>query len=99
MVTDKHKGLLVKKIEESISKAQKDILDNTECAVEGKDRWTAVRRRILKATNDAKRNIHDELKRNWDIKYNPEVISEDIMEISPRAGKEIKGNDKNTKNT
>jgi len=79
--TKKHEALLTKTIESILKKAQKDILDNTECAVEGKDRWSAVRSRILGATNTALRELKKEIQRNWEVKYTPLVVHEDVIEV------------------
>lgn len=95
MVNNKHEALLSKTIESIIKKAQKEILDNAECAIEGKDRWTAVRSRILGATNNALREMKKELQRNWLVKYTPHTVYEDVVEVvSPVQGKENKYGDK-----
>lgn len=83
METDKHIALLNKRIDEIIKRAQKEILDNAECAIEGKDRWLAVRSRILGSTNAAVRQLKTELKRNWQVKHTPSTTYEDVIEIRP----------------
>jgi len=82
MDNKKHLGYLNKLIVSKIKKAQKEILDNAECAIEGKDRWLAVRSRILGATNNAVRELQSELQRNWEVKYTPQIIHEDIVEVT-----------------
>jgi len=93
MENKKHLDYLNKLILSKIKKAQKEILDNTECAIEGQDRWLAVRSRILGATNNAVREIQNELQRNWEVKHNPQIIHEDVVEIN-RPVKEKENTDK-----
>ena len=87
----KHQALLNKVISNTLKKAQKEILDNAECAIEGKDRWAAVRSRILGSTNNAMRELQKELERNWLVKYSPQMVHEDIIEVKP-ASKEKERN-------
>ena len=79
----KHLSFLNKTIDRIVRKTQKEILDNTQCAVEGKDRWNAVRSRILGSTNNAARELKKELQRNWEVKHAPEIIHEDVIEVKP----------------
>lgn len=94
---DKTSNLLYKIIDNITKKAQKEILDNVQCAVEGTDRWNAVRSRILGSTNNAKRELWTEIQRNWKIEHDPDVICEDIIVVKGPAQVKEKRHAKGTK--
>ena len=82
---NKLKALLVfyQLIDQLFNDIQFEILSHAECAVEGKDRWKALRARVLSICNDKKRHFKEELKRNWDLEYDhiPPVVGQDVIEI------------------
>jgi len=98
MTNKRHQAALNKIIDNVYKETQRKILDFAECAIEGKDRWKAVRSRILGVTNTAKRELKEELQRNWTVKFTPNTIVEDVIQIErPVKEKEIKNDGKKTK--
>jgi len=98
MTNQSQKAALNKTIDAIYKEAQRKILDYAECAIEGKDRWKAVRSRILGVTNSCKRELKEEIQRNWTVKYTPITTYEDVIEVrSPGKEKENKHNGKKTK--
>lgn len=93
----KTSNLLYKKLDDITRKAQKEILDNVQCAIEGTDRWNAVRSRILGSTNSAKRELWEEIQRNWTIQHSPNLIREDVIYVNSVQGKEKSSDGKGSK--
>jgi len=98
MKDQRHQAALNKVIDSIYKETQRKILDFAECAIEGKDRWKAVRSRVLGVTNSAKRELKDELQRNWTVKFTPKTVVEDVIQVGrPVKEKEIKNDGKKTK--
>ena len=53
------------------------------------DKWESYRSRILDITNNARRNMEEELKQNYNIKYDPAVVCEDIVEVRSPATRSL----------
>ena len=66
-------------IDDMFNDLQHKVLDYVECAVE-KDRFKAVRSKVLGACNKTKREFREELKRNWIVKY---------THVPPATGKDV----------
>lgn len=67
-------------IERQVKSTQRQILDLTEIAVPA-DSWRVMRSKILGITNDLRRNLEDEVINNYNIKFDPSTICEDIIEV------------------
>ena len=67
-------------VERQIKFVQRQILDLTEVSIP-QDNWKVMRSKILGVTNDLRREIEQELDKNYSIKYSPSVIYEDVIEV------------------
>lgn len=67
-------------IQRQFKSAQKQILDLAEVAIPP-HHWEAFRSKILRITNDTRRFIDTEIESNYDLKYDPSVEFEDVVEI------------------
>lgn len=79
---DRSKEKLKRYLEVEIKKLFTSILDYTEVAVEGKERWKVLRTRILNLSNDARRDIFKEIDVKYSISYVPP--SEDVIIIQSK---------------
>ena len=80
-VAEWSKEKLTRFIDAEITKLFSGILDYAEVAVDSPERWKALRSRILKLGNDAKREILKEL----DSKYAVECqIAQDVIVVTKR---------------
>lgn len=70
-------------IEAEITKLFTGVLDYAEVAVDNKERWKALRARILKLSNDTIREMKKELETKYTINYTP-VMSDEIIIINKR---------------
>ena len=77
---DRDKTKLFAFIESQVKNIQRQILDLTEVTVPP-DNWRVMRSKILGITNDLRRDIEQELNLNYDLKYNPTTIYEDIVQV------------------
>lgn len=77
--TDRSREKLKKFIRGEVTKLFTSVLDFTEVAVEGKDRFMSLRSKILKVSNDAMRDIDKELDTRYSIEYVPPA--EDVIII------------------
>jgi len=64
-------------IHSEITKLFSSVLDYTEVAVDGKERYMNLRSKILKVGNDSIREIKKELDTRYNVKYDPP--SEDVI--------------------
>jgi len=71
-------------IESQIKSIQRQILDLTEVSIPP-DNWRVMRSKILGITNDLRRDLEQELITNYDLKYSPSTIYEDVVQVmNPR---------------
>jgi hypothetical protein len=47
------------------------------------EKWNSFRSRILDITNGARRELEADIEKNYDVKYNPSTICEDVIEVRP----------------
>lgn len=66
-------------IHSEITKLFSSVLDYTEVAVDGKERYQMLRSKILKVGNDTIREIKKELDTRYNIKYEPPA--EDVIVV------------------
>jgi hypothetical protein len=92
---DRDKQKLLGFIEKSLKSLQKQVLDLTEIAVPPQN-WKALRSKILGITNDFRRDIEDELAQNYNVKFTPSTVYEDLVIVQNKARK---GNDDNGNTT
>lgn len=69
-------------IQKEVTKLFSSILDFAEVAVDGKERYTNYRSKVLKLSNDAIREIKKELDDKYEVKYL--APTEDIIVVNPR---------------
>lgn len=62
---------LKKFVQSEITKLFSSVLDYTEVAVDGKERYANLRSKILKVSNDAIREINKELDKRYEVTYVP----------------------------
>jgi hypothetical protein len=79
---DRDKTKFVEFIERQIKFVQRQILDLAEVSIPP-DNWKVMRSKILGITNDLRRDIEQELDKNYALKYSPDVIYEDIVQVRP----------------
>jgi len=79
---DKHKEKFLDFVEKQIKSLQKRVLDLSEVVVP-QDNYIQFRSKILGSTNDLLRDIESELETNYNLKYEPSVIREDVVQIKP----------------
>jgi len=78
---ERSKDKLKNYVDSEVKKLFKGVLDYAEVAIDSKDRWKALRSRVLKLSNDAIREITKELDTHYDVSYvNPP--GEDIIVIN-----------------
>lgn len=81
---DRDKQKFLNFLEKSLKSTQKQILDLAEVAAPQQG-WKALRSKILGATNDFRREIEEEIDRNYKIKFDPQVTYEDIVIIKNKV--------------
>jgi hypothetical protein len=59
---------------------QKQVLDLIEVSVPVEN-WKAMRSKILGITSDFRRNIENEISINYKVKFDPDVIYEDVVRV------------------
>ena len=69
---------LKKYIHAEVTKLFSQILDYAEVAVDGKERYSNLRSKILKVSNDAIRQIQKEVDSRYLVKY---AVSEDVIVV------------------
>jgi len=79
----KDKERLANQISSEIKLLQKQVLDLSELVVPN-ERWGYFRKKILDITNNARRNIESKLIRDYQVKYDPTDICEDVVEVRQR---------------
>jgi hypothetical protein len=77
---DRDKAKLSSFLERNLKVIQKRILDLSEVAIP-KQNYSAFRSKILGITNDFRRDLEKELLDNYNIKYSPKTVVEDIVTI------------------
>ena len=78
--TEKLKGCIQGEITELFEK----VLDFAEVAIPSPETYKRFRSKVLRIGNNAIRNCHKELDMNYEIKWSPQVQSEDIIEVQPK---------------
>lgn len=75
-------AILNSTLDSFFNELQHEVLDFVECAV-GKDRYGAVRSKILGVCNKKRRELREELKRNWIVKHThvPPVTGRDVVVV------------------
>ena len=73
---------LKKFVHQEITKLFSSVLDYAELAVGDKDRYTSLRSKILKVSNDAIREISKELDTRYTVTYKPNA--EEIIVINQK---------------
>lgn len=82
MSEDLHKKKFSLFLQSEIKSLQKQILDLAEIAVPASN-WKPLRSKLLGVTNDFRRDIEQELNKNYNIKYAPGTQYEDVVQIKP----------------
>ena len=73
-------------VKSEITKLFSSVLDYTEVAVDGKERYMNLRSKILKVSNDTIREINRELDTRYAVRY--EAPSEDVIVVDKtKAGR------------
>lgn len=79
-VVDRSCDKLKRYVREEVTKVFTSVLDYAEVAIDGEDRYSKFRSKILKVSNDAIRKIERELESRYKVSYVPD--SEDIIKIT-----------------
>lgn len=69
-------------IQKEVTKLFSSILDFAEVAVDGKERYTNYRSKVLKLSNDAIREMKKEVDDKYEVKYLAPM--QDIIVVKPR---------------
>ena len=81
---DRHQEKLISFVEKQIKSLQKKVLDLSEVVVPSEN-YKPFRAKILGSTNDLLRDLQAELAKNYQIKYTPTNIVEDVVIIQPHS--------------
>lgn len=74
---EKLKGFVQSEITDLFEK----VLDFAEVAIATPETYKRFRSKVLRIGNNAIRNCQKELDMNYDVKWNPQVQSEDVIEV------------------
>ena len=74
---EKLKGFVQSEITELFEK----VLDFAEVAIATPETYKRFRSKVLRIGNNAIRNCQKELDMNYDVKWSPQVQSEDVIEV------------------
>lgn len=73
------KKKLQEQITYEITELFTNVLDYTQIAVGNKERYNALRSKILRAGNEAIRNLHKAVSDDYDVKYLN--VNEDVIKV------------------
>jgi hypothetical protein len=77
---EKLKGFVHQEVTELFEK----VLDFAEVAIATPETYKRFRSKVLRIGNNAIRNCHKELDMNYDVKWSPQVETEDVIEVTSR---------------
>lgn len=67
-------------IDKHFNKLQKKTLDLSELVIPTEN-WDKYRAKMLRIANDVRRDIQQEISDNYNLKFSPKVIYEDVIEV------------------
>jgi len=82
----KDKEIFKKKLEQEFKSVNKQLLDLAELVVLEQS-FPQFRKKLLNITNDARRNIQNEVELNYNIEYDPSVLREDVVVVANSSKK------------
>jgi len=84
MEKNKSKEKLKGCIQTEITELFEKVLDFAEVAIPSPETYKRFRSKVLRIGNNAIRNCQQELDKNYDVGWNPQIKSEDIIEVGPK---------------
>jgi hypothetical protein len=84
MDRNKSKEKLKISIQASITELFEKVLDFAEVAIPSPETYKRFRSKVLRIGNNAIRESHRELDMNYDVKWNPQIKSEDVVEVKQK---------------
>jgi hypothetical protein len=84
MEKNKSKEKLKGNIQNEITELFEKVLDFAEVAIPSPETYKRFRSKVLRIGNNAIRNCQKEIDINYDVEWNPQVQSEDIIEVSTK---------------
>lgn len=78
---DRHKQKFCSFLEKEVKSLQKKILDLAEVVLP-QENFKTFRSKVLGATNDLYRDVQFEVNKNYNLKYDPATVCEDIIQVT-----------------
>ena len=86
---DRNQQKLFTFIDKNFNKLQKKILDLSEIVVP-QGNWDKYRAKVLRISNDIRRDIEQEVLDNYNLKFDPKTVYEDVIEVGSNTTSEDK---------
>jgi hypothetical protein len=84
MDRNKSKEKLKANIQASITELFEKVLDFAEVAIPSPETYKRFRSKVLRIGNNAIRESHKEIDMNYDVKWSPQIKSEDVIEVNQK---------------
>ena len=84
MDKNKSKEKLKNSIQVAITELFEKVLDFAEVAIPSPETYKRFRSKVLRIGNNAIRDCHKEIDMNYDVKWNPQIKSEDVIEVNQK---------------